>query len=135
MATGRRKWVVEGRSITTQARISPDGKWVAFANADAGRFEVFLANYPMKSGRWPVWTNGGVQPKWNPAGNELFYLGLDGRLMAVPVGLGALPEIGKPQELFQTGAEAITGLASAPVPTSRRMAASSSMSRNRSTCR
>jgi hypothetical protein len=71
--------------------------------------EVFLENYPKSSGRWPVSSAGGIQPKWHPDDNELFYLGLDGRLMAVPLALGALPEIGRPQPLFQTGVEAITG--------------------------
>jgi serine/threonine protein kinase/Tol biopolymer transport system component len=101
--------VLEGRGVTTHARVSPDGKWIAFANADSGRFEVFLENYPKSSGRWPVSSAGGLQPKWHPDGDELFYLGLDGRLMAVPLALGALPEIGRPQPLFQTGVEAITG--------------------------
>ena len=101
--------VIDGRGITTQARVSSDGKWVTFANADSGRFEIFIQNYPVASGRWQVSTAGGVQPKWRPDGTELFYLSLDGRLMAVPVKLGALPEVGKPQPLFHTAAEAITG--------------------------
>jgi hypothetical protein len=82
---------------------------MAFANADNGRFEIFIQNYPAASGRWQVSTGGGIQPKWRHDGKELFYLSLDGRLMAVPITLGALAEIGKAQPLFQTGVEAITG--------------------------
>ena len=56
-------------------------------------------------------TKGGIQPKWRRDGKELFYLALDGRLMSVPIALGALPEIGKPQALFQTSIESVTGFA------------------------
>jgi dipeptidyl aminopeptidase/acylaminoacyl peptidase len=101
---------VEGRGITTHARVSPDGRWVAFTNADSGRFEVYLQNFPRPSGRWQVSSGGGLQPKWRHDGKELYYLALDGRLMAVPVTLRSLPDIGEAQPLFQTRAEILTGL-------------------------
>jgi hypothetical protein len=104
--------VIEGREgITTHARVSPDGRWVAFANGDSGPFEIYLQNYPTMSGRWLVSTKGGIQPKWRGDGKELFYLALDSRLMSVPITLGPLPEIGKPQPLFQTSIESVTGFA------------------------
>jgi dipeptidyl aminopeptidase/acylaminoacyl peptidase len=101
--------VVEGRAITTHARVSPDGRWVAFSSTESGRFEVYLQNFPVPAGRWPVSTNGGLQPKWDAGGKLLYYLGLDGMLMAVPVTLGALAEVGKPQALFSTRIEATSG--------------------------
>ena len=102
--------VVEGRTITTHGRLSPDSRWVAFASTDSGRMEVYLQNFPTPSGRWQVSTDGGLQPKWRPDGKELYYLGLDSRLMAVPVTLGALAEVGKPVQLFPTRVEPATGL-------------------------
>jgi dipeptidyl aminopeptidase/acylaminoacyl peptidase len=101
--------VIEGRRITSHARVSPDGRWVAFANADSDRFEIYLQDFPGGAGKWQVSTGGGVQPKWRPDGKELFYLSLDGRLMAVPMTLGALAEIGKPQVLFQTRVDSTMG--------------------------
>lgn len=101
--------VIEGRRITSHARVSPDGRWVAFANADSDRFEIYLQDFPAGAGKWQVSTGGGVQPKWRPDGKELFYLSLDGRLMAVPVTLGAIAEIGKPQVLFQTRVDSTMG--------------------------
>ena len=89
--------------------MSPDGRWVAYANADDGPFKIWLQNYPTASGRWQVSTTGGIQPKWRRDGKELFYLSIEGRLMAVPVTLGALPEIGKAQPLFETRIESVTG--------------------------
>jgi eukaryotic-like serine/threonine-protein kinase len=102
--------VVEGRTITTQGRMSPDGRWIAFASSDSGRFEVYVQNFPKPAGRWQVSTDGGLQPKWRSDGKELYYLGLDSRLMAVPVALGALAEVGKPAPLFTTRVEPTTGL-------------------------
>ena len=107
--TKSRKKVLEGRGITTQARLSPDGKWVAYANADTGRFEIIVQDFPNASGRWQVSTTGGLQPMWRADGQELYYITLDGRLMAVPVKTGTLIELGKPQALFQTQTETITG--------------------------
>ena len=105
----RTRPVVEGRLITTHARVSPDARWIAFGNTDSGRFEIYLQNFPNPSGRWPVSTDGGIQPKWRRDGKELFYLALDDTLMSVPVTLDALAEIGKPQRLFQTRMEATSG--------------------------
>jgi Tol biopolymer transport system component len=101
--------VLHGRGITTHARLSPDGRWIAYINADSGRFEVFIQDYPNGAGRWHVSPSGGVQPKWRPDGKELFYLTPDGKMMAVPITLGALPQIGKAQQLFQTQAETVSG--------------------------
>jgi Tol biopolymer transport system component len=100
---------IDGRSITSHARLSPDGRWVAFVSNDTGRFEVNLQSFESPSGTWRISTNGGIQPKWRHDGKELFYLSLDGTLMSVPVTLGALPEIGKAQPLFQTRVEPTLG--------------------------
>jgi len=46
---------------------------------------VYVQSFPAGNGKWQVSTNGGVQPRWRRDGKELFYLGLDRKLMAVPV--------------------------------------------------
>ena len=53
----------------------------------------------------PVSTDGGTQVRWNPRGGELFYVAADGRLMAVPIRVGAdgtTFEAGKPLWLSGT---------------------------------
>ena len=101
--------VIDGRVITTHARVSSDGAWVAFANSDSGRFEVYIQNFPRPTGQWQISVDGGIQPKWRRDGKELFYLGFDGSVMAVPLALGALPEVGKPQRLFESRIDSTTG--------------------------
>jgi hypothetical protein len=49
---------------------------------------------------------GGTQPAWRADGKEVFYLAADGKMMAVPVELGAASfKLGKPIPLFQTRLE------------------------------
>jgi serine/threonine-protein kinase len=55
--------------------LSPDGKWLAYASDETGRFEVFVRPFPdAQSAKWQVSTGGGSSPHWSAQGNELFYL-------------------------------------------------------------
>ena len=82
------------------AKISPDGAWVAYASDETGRSEIFLQRFPSPSGRWPVSNNGGTRPHWRGDGRELYYLGFDNQLYAVPVTPGSPPVIGAAKALF-----------------------------------
>ena len=66
------------------ARFSPDGRWLAYASEESGRYEIYVQAFPGPGGKWQVSTDGGTRPVWRPDGRELFYLGAD-HLMAVPV--------------------------------------------------
>jgi serine/threonine protein kinase len=68
-------------------QFSPDGKWVAFESDESGRFEIYVQRFPGPATKWPISTNGGAQVRWSRNGRELFYISLDGRLMAVNVRL------------------------------------------------
>lgn len=68
---------------------SPDGKWVAFESDESGRFEIYIQRFPGPGAKWPISTNGGAQVRWSRDGRELFYITLDGQLMAVSVRLDA----------------------------------------------
>jgi serine/threonine protein kinase len=74
-------------------QFSPDGKWVAFESDESGRFEVYVQRFPGPGTKWPISTNGGAQVRWARNGRELFYLSLDGQLMAVSIRLDAEREI------------------------------------------
>ena len=50
-----------------------------------------------------VSTGGGVSGRWRDDSRELYFLALDGTLMAVSVAPGTPPEIGTPMPLFKTG--------------------------------
>jgi dipeptidyl aminopeptidase/acylaminoacyl peptidase len=69
----------------TAARISPDGRWVAFTSDESGRAEVYLDSYPKPGRRVMVSLGGGVHPVWRGDGRELYYW-QDGALVAAPLG-------------------------------------------------
>jgi eukaryotic-like serine/threonine-protein kinase len=86
----------------TQARFSPDGRWVAYISNESGSFQVYVQSFPTSGGKWQVSTNGGAQPQWRRDGKELFFLGPDRKLMAVDVnGAGATFVARVPKPLFE----------------------------------
>ncbi len=89
----------------TDPRFSPDGKWIAYASDESGRREVYVQSFPAGGGKWQVSTAGGSDPRWRGDGRELFYFS-EGKLVAVPITVGASFEAGVPVVLFEanTGA-------------------------------
>ncbi len=104
---------IHGSANETQPTFSPDGKWVAYASDESGRFEVYVQPYPATGDKWPISTTGGAQPRWRRDGRELFYLSISQQLTAVDVSTaGGRFEAGVPHVLFSTRASAVSGLAS-----------------------
>jgi Tol biopolymer transport system component len=83
-------------------QFSPDGKWIAYQSNESGRFEIYVQPFPGPGAKTIVSTSGGAQVRWRSDGKELFYIALDGRLMAVPMQLETGPEGGRPVQLFAT---------------------------------
>jgi eukaryotic-like serine/threonine-protein kinase len=86
----------------SHGQFSPDGRWVAYASNESGRWEVFVAPFPGPGGNWKVSTAGGSEPRWRRDGKELFYIAPDGKLMAVEIKSGPGFEPGAATPLFQT---------------------------------
>src|SRR5580698_8465748 len=81
---------------------SPDGKWLAYANNETGRLEVYIQPFPSGAGRWQVSTAGGSRPNWRKDGKELFFWTTDQQVMAVDVNQkGASLQLGTPHALFK----------------------------------
>jgi Tol biopolymer transport system component len=55
------------------ARYSPDGRWVAYVSDQSGQYEVYLRP-AAGGGEVRVSADGGLDPEWNPAGGELFFM-------------------------------------------------------------
>jgi Tol biopolymer transport system component len=84
---GRAFPVVRTEFAEKEAQFSPDGKWFAYQSNESGRFEIYVRPFPDVGGAryGPMSSNGGTQVRWRRDGKELFYLGLDNSLMAVPI--------------------------------------------------
>ena len=79
----------------TAARVSPDGRWVAYTSDESGRAEVYLDSYPRPRQRISISSSGGVHPVWRRDGRELYYWN-EGALVAVQLraaGGVALPTV------------------------------------------
>jgi Tol biopolymer transport system component len=90
--------------VETSGVFSPDGRWIAYTTNEAGQPNVYVQPFPGAGGKYQVSRDGGSHPVWRADGKELFYLGPDATLMAVPIDTTNLFDIGAPQALFPTGA-------------------------------
>ncbi len=97
--------VVETQFEEGGAQFSRDGKSVAYQSDKSGRSEIYVQPFPGPGAPTTVSTTGGTQVRWSRDGKELFYIALDGRLMAVPMRVssdGAVPVATTPVPLFPT---------------------------------
>lgn len=65
------------------AHLSPDGRWMAYASDESGRWEVYVGAFPPVGGRWQISAAGGSEPRWRSDGKEVFYVSPDGTVIAV----------------------------------------------------
>ena len=83
------------------ADLSPDGRWLAFVSTESARPEVYVRPFPEGGGRWQISVSSGFEPRWSPAGDELFFRDGVGTLWRVPVGTAASGfSPGAPERLF-----------------------------------
>src|SRR5260370_24932209 len=81
---------------------SPDGKWLAFTSNESARAELYVQAFrsgdaPSVIGERHLVSSAGAQAvRWRRDGKELFYLGFDGRVQAVPVRLSPQPDFRAP---------------------------------------
>ena len=95
----------------TGAHFSPDGRWVSYHSNESGRFEVYVRPFPGPGAPSQISTAGGSTARWRYDGRELYYVSLDGKLMAVPIiAQGATLDPGTPMELFHVRYELGVGV-------------------------
>ena len=93
--------VVQTEANETAGTLSPDGRWLAYASDETGRFEVYVRSFPDGGGKRQVSTGGGSAPRWRRDGRELFYYAGDGKLMVAPVISGESFDTGAASPLFE----------------------------------
>ena len=71
VASGETGVLVDDDGIQALARMSRDGRFVAYQSDQSGETEIYVTTFPRSDARWKVSTNGGTWPKWSD--DELFY--------------------------------------------------------------
>ena len=77
---GSAKAILSGPFPEYDARISPNGQWLAYVSEEAGRPEVSVRSMSGPPRRLVVSSDGGSQPVWRRDGQELLYVDREGRL-------------------------------------------------------
>jgi eukaryotic-like serine/threonine-protein kinase len=112
--------------LTTQffesgARLSPDGKWLAFLSDESGQDEIYVQaldrsgdSLRVSGQRFRISRLGAQSLRWRKDARELYYLGLDEQVYAVPLAFGAAEvRAGEPEALFKIDPEAYATVHSA----------------------
>ena len=92
--------VVAGPVEPESARISPDGRWVAYSAMELGRLEVFVRPLDGSASRWQISRNGGDRPAWGRSGRELFFI-FEDSIRVAALGRGAGFQASEPRPLFR----------------------------------
>ena len=101
---GGKPTVVGGAWVSpSTARISPDGRWLAFASTQSGQLQVTVAPVPATGQQWQISVSGGEHPQWRGDGRELFFIAPDGSLMSTSITPGPQFDFTTPRVLFKTG--------------------------------
>ena len=93
---------LDERYSEIEGRFSPDGRWVAYASNESGRFQIYVVSFPDGERRYPISREGGRRPYWRGDGRELFYVAADDRLVALPIQMTPTFDVGEPEFLFET---------------------------------
>ena len=82
--------------------VSPNAQWIAYESNESGdRYEIVVRSFPdLARRREVVSRSGGRYPLWSRKGDELYYVTLDGVMMAVPVTFAPELRIGAASKLF-----------------------------------
>ncbi len=108
-AEGRKPFpLLQTESNEQQARISPDGRWIAYTSDETGKPEIYVQSFPAAGGKWQISTAGGADARWRRDGKELFFISTDRKLMAVDVKADATIQAGLPHELFDARVSGLT---------------------------
>ncbi len=102
LVSGQNRPVLQAKFNQMGARLSPDGRWLAYESQESGTSEIFVRSFPEARERRRVSTGGGTQPRWRADGKEIFYVSPDRKIMAVDIRTEPRFEAAAPHALFQT---------------------------------
>jgi len=91
--------LVTGSYRAMAPRLSPDGRWLAFASDESGRFEIYVQPFPGPGARVQLSSDGGSAPLWARSGKTLYYQHTN-EVVALPVTTDQAFSIGERKVVF-----------------------------------
>ena len=107
-ATGERPCSGRRRRESGPRPSRRDGRWIAYTSDKSGRHEIYVRAFPSGEAEHKVSLDGGMAARWRADGREIFFLSLDGTMMAARVDTARGFNAMMPESLFPTGLSLIT---------------------------
>jgi len=82
------------------AIFSRTGRWIAYVSDKSGQNEIYARPYPGPGAEVTISVDGGTEPRWSPAGNEIFYRRGGGLFVATAEERGSELVVGTPVRVF-----------------------------------
>jgi Tol biopolymer transport system component len=67
------------------ARVSPNGKWIAYVSRESGPLQLFVTSFPSGASKWQVSPATVGDFRWRADGKELYFLAQDGNMMVASI--------------------------------------------------
>jgi Tol biopolymer transport system component len=98
--SGKERLVLGTAFNEVGARLSPDGRWLAYLSDETGIPQVYVQPFPMLlDARFLISKSGGAEPVWSRDGRRLFYRSND-VMWSVSIAPGATFKPGIPERVF-----------------------------------
>ena len=97
-----RSWFLQTPANEGQAKISPNGRWIAYTSDESGRQEIYVQSFPVPGNKRRISNNGGSWARWRRDGAELIYVAPGGLVTTVAVSRGERFTAGAPTTLFRS---------------------------------
>jgi Tol biopolymer transport system component len=100
--------VLNSQFDEVMARLSPDGRWLAYVSNESGRAELYVVPFPPRGGRWQISNNGigfgmpgSSSAAWSRDGKQLYFRDAASGLLAADVqSQGGEFHSGLPHQIF-----------------------------------
>ena len=97
--SGKERMVLGSAFNEVGARLSPDGRWLAYLSDETGTTQVYVQPFPALDARFLISKAGGGEPVWSRDGRRLFYR-TDGVMWGVSIAPGETFRPGIPERVF-----------------------------------
>ncbi|HUF51520.1 MAG TPA: protein kinase [Longimicrobiales bacterium] len=90
----------------SDARFSPDGRYIAVISDETGRPELYVTAFPGPGEKLRISTSGALMMRWPRQSGEIVYVTPEGWMMAVSAQTQPTLRVGTPVTLFTAGPDA-----------------------------